>query len=110
MYTYWKCSEHSVSTRPFSPDTSFPVVFIRLLSYFRKAEELIQQIVQSRSREILPLGGVGNGTSGVNSVGMQNNSSRLSDSMSSGLPPSIPTVSTPTFTQVLDQFFRNFEL
>ncbi|XP_065212371.1 far upstream element-binding protein 3 isoform X1 [Planococcus citri] len=65
-----------------------------------KAEELIQQIVQSRSREILPLGGVGNGTSGVNSVGMQNSSSRLSDSMSSGLPPSIPTVSTPTFTQI----------
>lgn len=64
-----------------------------------KAEELIQQIVQSRSREIPQ--SVGNGAVSP-SMNMSSGGSRMGDSVgNSGLPPSIPTVSTPTFTQVL---------
>lgn len=61
---------------------------------------MIQQIVQSRSREILPLNSMGNGAVSP-SMSMSGSGSRMGDSVgNSGLPPSIPTVSTPTFTQV----------
>lgn len=64
---------------------------------FRKAEDLISQIVQSRSREMMPMG---NGLGSPN-MNLPNNGSRMSESLgNSGLPPSIPTVSTPSFTQV----------
>lgn len=71
--------------------------------FLRKAEDMISQIVQSRSREMMPMG---NGLSGGSpNMNMHNNGSRMSDSLGgSGLPPSIPTVSTPSFTQVRFHF------